>query len=162
MRVSDLLDAPAWLDSLDHVHAAEPALVEVVEALASADHSGIALQRARAMIDPVWRAAALAAVAPHMADSKSLVEHAIATMEPLPYVAHRQTAVRKIAIALAGVDAADAARLLVRLIATLCQTLRLNFVAELNTLAPAFAKAGGPEAVRGLVRAVRQSVRWWP
>ena len=161
MRIGDLLQAPAWLESLDNRYAAEPALVEVLAQLAAAGHSGLARQRAEGIADPVWQAAAFAGIAPSVADSLSLAERAVLTMEPLPFVEHRHMAVRKLAMALAALEPADAATLLVRLIAALCQTLRWNFIADLNTLAPAFARAGGTGAVAGLVRAARQSARWW-
>jgi hypothetical protein len=161
MRIGDLLETPAWLASLDNRYAAEPALVEVLAAIASAGHARVALQHVDAMVDPVWRAAALAGVALHVSHSKSLVARAVDIMEPLPFVEHRGIAVRKISVALAALDPPDVALLLVRLIGSLCQTLRWNFVAELNTLAPAFARAGGAEAVMALPRAVRRCARWW-
>ncbi len=162
MRVSDLSEAPAWLAALDNHYASEPALVEVLEALAAAGHGQHARELAGAMTDPMRHAAALAAIARHSNDARPLVDQAVAIVESLPYAETRWLTVRKLAAALATLDPTDIPPLLARLLASLCQTLRLNFVPELNVLAPAFARAGGPDAVAALRRVVQQCAVWWP
>jgi hypothetical protein len=123
-----------------------------------------ALNIARRLAQPKWRAEALTGVAPYL-DTAKRREALPAALEATLRIEHpneRGRCLRELATHLAECDKAGLYEMFRSVNSFLATRVRFNAIPELCMFSPVIAALAGREALREIWRAVRNVYRWWP